>query len=57
MINLIAILLGASLAVLYVGYFAISIGKAPLLVIVVLCLGLMAYSTYEDLRDEWKSDR
>ncbi len=35
MINLIAIVLGASLAVLYVGFFAISIGETPLLVIVV----------------------
>jgi hypothetical protein len=57
MINLIAIVLGASLAVLFVGYLAISIDKIPLLVIVVLCLGLMAYSTYEDLRDALKSDR
>ena len=57
MTNLIAILLGASLAVLFVAYLAISIGEIPLLVIVVLCLGLMAYSTYEDLVEEWKSDR
>jgi hypothetical protein len=57
MINLIAIILGASLAVLYVGFLAISIGKLALLVIVVICLCLMAYSTFEDLRDEWKTRR
>jgi hypothetical protein len=57
MINLIAILLGASLAVVFVGYLAISIGEIALLIIVVLCLGLMAYSTYEDLRDARQSDR
>lgn len=57
MANLIAIFLGACLAALYVGFLAISIGKVALLVIVVGCLCLMAYSTFEDLRDEWKTKR
>lgn len=57
MTNPIAIILGACLAVLYVGFLAVSIGKLALLVIVFVCLCLMGYSTFEDLRDEWKANR
>ena len=52
MVNLIASLLGAGLAVLYVGFFAVSVGKPALLVIVVICLGLMFLAIYQDLREK-----
>ena len=55
MINLIASILGASLAIVFVGYFAISVGKIPLLIIVAVCLCLMLVATYQDLRDSWNA--
>lgn len=51
MTTLIANILGAGLAVLFVGYLAISIGKIPLLVIVAISLGLMCVATYQDIRE------
>jgi len=51
MTNLIANLLGAGLAVVYVGYFAISVGELPLLAIVAGVLCLMLFAIYQDVRD------
>lgn len=54
--TLIVSLLAASLSVLYVGFFAYSINAIPLTIITVFCLGLMLYSTYEDIRDSWTNN-
>ncbi len=51
MLSLISIILGGALAVAYVGFFAISVGKPALLVIVGACLCLMFVSLWQDLRD------
>ena len=40
--------LGAILAIVYIGYFAYSIGTPALIVIVAICLGLMAYALYQE---------
>ena len=55
-VTLVVSLLAAALAVLYVGFFAYSIAAVPLVIIVVAGLGLMLYSTYEDIRDSWSSN-
>jgi uncharacterized membrane protein len=52
MFNLIASLIGAISAIVYVGFFAYKVNKLPLIVIVVICLGLMIYSFYDDLRND-----
>ena len=44
-------LLAASASVLYVGFFAYSLDKLPLSIITLGGLGLMLYSTYEDIRE------
>ena len=51
MTTVLASILGASLAVVFVGYLAISIGKIPLLVITALSLGLMVVAIYQDIRE------
>lgn len=51
MITLLANVLGGSLAVLYIGYFAYSIGKPAMTVIVIGCLALMAVALYHESRD------
>ena len=55
MTNLIANLLGAGLAVLFVGFFAISVGRPALLIIVGCCLAVMAVAIYQDVRDKWQA--
>lgn len=51
MTTVLANILGASLAVLFVGYLAVSIAKIPLLVITALSLGLMFIAIYQDVRE------
>lgn len=51
MTTLLANILGASLAVIFVGYFAFSVGKIPLIIIVVACLSLMGVAIYQDIRE------
>lgn len=49
--NLIVNIIGAVLAILFVGYFAVDVGAIPLLVIVACCLGLMIYALYQETRN------
>jgi uncharacterized membrane protein len=51
-VNLIACIIGALGAIVFVGYFAIAVGKLPLIIIAAVCLGLMVYSFYDDLRND-----
>ncbi len=50
MVNLLANIIGALGAIAFVGYFAYKVNHLPLTIIVVICLGLMVYSFYDDLR-------
>lgn len=50
MVNLLANILGAVGATTFVGYFAYKVNEPPLTVIVTLCLALMVYSFYDDMR-------
>ena len=52
MFKILATLFGALCAVIYVGFFAYKVDKLPLIVIVAVCLGLMVYSFYDDLRND-----
>ncbi|MGH6725446.1 MAG: hypothetical protein ACREB8_02725 [Pseudolabrys sp.] len=52
MINIIANIFGALSAIVFVGYFAFKVGQPPLSIIVVLCLALMVYSFYDDIRND-----
>lgn len=52
MFKIFATLFGALCAIIYVGFFAYKVDKLPLIVIVAMCLGLMLYSFYDDLRDD-----
>jgi hypothetical protein len=56
-INIIAYIVGAFCACLYVGFFAIKVGAPPLIIIVACCLALMVYSFVDDLRQEYKRAR
>jgi hypothetical protein len=51
-VNLLANIVGALGAIVFVGYFAYTLAKLPLIVIVVFCLGLMVYSLFDDMRNE-----
>ncbi len=48
-VNLIANIIGAIGAIVFVGFFAYKVGEPPLTIIVVLCLALMIYSFYDDM--------
>ena len=52
MLNLIANIIGALGAIVFVGFFAYKVEAPPLIVIVVISLGLMIYSFYDDLRHD-----
>ncbi len=52
---LFASLVGAMLAVGYVGFLAVSVGKAALLVITAICLALMFVALWQDVRDSRNS--
>jgi uncharacterized membrane protein len=56
-VNLIANIIGALGAIVFVGYFAYTLAKPPLIVIVVACLALMVYSLFDDMRNERKVAR
>lgn len=49
-VNLVANILGALGASVFVGFFAYTVGAPPLIIIVTFCLGLMIYSFYDDMR-------
>jgi hypothetical protein len=49
-VNIIANICGALGAIVFVGFFAYKVNQPPLTVIVVLCLALMVYSFYDDVR-------
>jgi hypothetical protein len=51
-INLLANIIGALAAIVYVGFFAYKVDAPPLIIIVTLCLALMVYSFYDDMRIE-----
>ena len=51
-VNLIANIVGAGGAILFVGFFAYKVDKLPLIVIVTFGLALMVYSLYDDMRNE-----
>ena len=52
MVNIIANIFGAIGAIVFVGYFAYKVDEPPLTIIVVLCLCLMVYSFYDDIRND-----
>jgi len=56
-VNLIANIIGAVGAIVFVGFFAYKVGEPPLTVIVVLCLALMIYSFYDDLKTDREKAR
>jgi hypothetical protein len=51
-VNLLANIIGAVGAIVFVGFLAFKIDKLPLIVIVVFCLALMIYSFYDDMRND-----
>lgn len=50
--KLVASIVGALGAITYIGYFAYKVNELPLSVIVVVCLCLMVYSFYDDMRKD-----
>lgn len=50
MITLLANVIGAVLAIVFVGYFAYSVNELPLTIIVVGCLALMIIALYKETR-------
>ena len=52
MINLIANTIGALGAIVFVGFFAYKVEQPPLTIIVIVCLALMVYSFYDDMRND-----
>ena len=52
MVNIFANIIGALGAIVFVGFFAYKVAEPPLIVIVVLCLALMVYSFYDDMRND-----
>ena len=50
--NLILSAIGAIGAVWYVGYFAFAVNELPLTVIVTLCLSMMLFAFYRDLKKD-----
>lgn len=52
MVNLLANIIGALGAIVFVGFFAYKVDRLPLIVIVVFCLALMIYSFYDDMRND-----
>lgn len=52
MINLIGNIIGAFGAILFVGFFAYKVHKTAMIVIVVVCLCLMLYALYDDMRND-----
>jgi uncharacterized membrane protein len=51
-VNIFANIFGALGAIVFVGYFAYKLEKPPLTIIVVICLCLMIYSFYDDMRND-----
>jgi hypothetical protein len=51
-VNIIANIVVALGAIVFVGYFAYKVDEPPLSIIVVLCLCLMVYSFYDDMRND-----
>ncbi len=52
MVNIFAYIFGSTGAAVFVGYFAYKVNEPPLTVIVVVCLALMVYSFYDDVRND-----
>ena len=52
MVNIIANIVGALAAIVFVGFFAYKVDKLPLIIIVVFVLCLMVYSFYDDMRND-----
>jgi hypothetical protein len=51
-VNIFANIIGAVGASVFVGYFAYKVAEPPLIIIVVVCLCLMIYSFYDDMRND-----
>jgi hypothetical protein len=49
-VDLIAMVIGAVGAIIYIGFFAIKVPSLPLSIIVIFVLSLMLYSFYTDMR-------
>jgi hypothetical protein len=56
-VNFIAYVIGSLGAIVFVGYFAYTVDQPPLTIIVTLCLALMVYSFYDDMRSDAKKAR
>jgi amino acid permease len=52
LITILASILGAAGAIVYVGFFAIKVGAPPLIIIVIGCLLPMVYAFYDDIRQD-----
>ena len=50
MVNIIANTIGALGAIVFIGYFSYRVAEPPLIIITVVCMALMVYSFYDDMR-------
>ncbi len=50
MVNAITALIGATMAIIYLGYYAISLNSAPLWVIIVAILFMVCTDVFQSLR-------
>lgn len=51
MVNLVALVIGAIPAIVFVGYFALKVGAPPLIIITFCCLALMVYAFYQESQE------
>jgi len=49
-VKIIANIIGALGAITFIGYFAYKVNETPLSIIVTICLCLMVYAFYDDMR-------
>ncbi len=50
--KIVANIIGALGAILFVGYFAYKVNELPLSIIVIFCLSLMVYSFFDDAKKD-----
>ena len=55
--NVIANIIGALASITFVGFFAYEVDQTPLTIIVLLSVGLMVYSFYDDARNDRANTR
>ncbi len=52
MVNIIANIIGALGAIVFIGYFSYKVAEPPLIVITIFSMALMVYSFYDDMRND-----